>query len=323
MSNSSELFSQDLKKEQIIGYKTKDDLIVVDFRGERGIEIDGFSLDKILYNSNDKEVVFKFGEEHKIERVYYHNETIGYTNGTEQISPEEFHFKLKEVDKRTDDEWSDTQIEEEFAYRKFINAWKPVVKENVRSIIAVYELKILNLPYSEYECIEPLCHFGGNISSALFMYRQNMVSIFQEIAKKYGFEKMVDDTSYRQTEGLKYSFHRDGSLEYMTINGGYISDNIVRCTRHNGGFKGTYEECVKKYKEDCKIIDDYLYGIKTKETKHIGTNLKELINRLQEIHTRVSNLQVKKDSINERITLITIINELKAKVLADASDTKG
>lgn len=116
----------------------------------------------------------------------------------QNLSPEIYKEKVAEIvkDCACADEPTFESLEQEYAYKKFIQEWKPVYIDVVSK--APIKLDIQEYGDSRNKYIVSHRFVGMDISKCLYQYQPNSSQMAREIAKKYEFEE-VEDRAWGQT----------------------------------------------------------------------------------------------------------------------------
>lgn len=199
-------------------------------------------------------------------------------------------LKLKE--KCIDDEYIWDSLEDEFAYRKFLQEWTPTYAQE--KVETPYQIVYKKLPVSKYTFIVPLYQFGKEgISNPHCYYLPPVMEMITAAAQKYGFERVEDRTfGGENTAGKKWSMGTTG-FRFIKINGTY------RC--NDGDEKrvqartDTYGNCVALYAEHCKLFDNMFaqqariiekQPLEESERKTLLENLKKVRSYLKDVEPK-------------------------------------
>lgn len=219
-------------------------------------------------------------------------------------------------DEDGDIDWSD--LDSEFAYRKFVSFWKPVYKEET----TYSEPLLIDRSHIRQDSGNPYIVAGfltGRSDVPLYSYsRANAVASL--LAKKFeslGME-FKEGLSYGATEGKKvWSNSTHSGLEYVTAFGKYIiGKNLVPKTR--GEFKGSFEYLENIYKEDKKWIEDLIQvgynlhfrneGASTVLLGDVYSGLKTCINYVNTMDVKVKSETSKRSAIAQLNKLLENVN---------------
>jgi hypothetical protein len=251
-----------------------------------------------------------------IQSITSSNHVVEYRNiVTEEImSLDDYQDKIKDLTKfrSVDDDgdcyWKPEYIDEEFEYKKFINKYKPVVKE-FTDVVAEYEVVIQNKIYSDNPFIIPVSHVGGDITENVFIYDSavSQMNMVHDVAKKYGYtfyEKHVP--SNVKVEGT-YTNSDHSGLRFMKISDQYVMNDTWE--RNSKVVKGTYDECLSAYKRDCDNLNKIFLLDKEKNTKIDAVTSQKILSKLKHIQNLSNKMDVKVSSKSEYRLLQKNINE--------------
>lgn len=209
------------------------------------------------------------------------------------ITAEEYKIALEKL-RLSDSNGDWSNIEDEYNYKKFIAYWTPIRREEiVRHDISV--------PVSHYPKIESeyltafqvTTDFSGDGKNAFYSLKPTaFAQIFEKVCSKNGFTRLRDDANYSETTGLKYSFHRSGSLEYLTIGGNYISESL---SKYRIVTPNTYQQLTTDLEKAEEYFDSYVKGIKSRfsstpiQRKFIIERLELVENNLKKVRSTKQN----------------------------------
>lgn len=223
------------------------------------------------------------------------------------------HELLKSSNFSEDDEWTWNNLDDEFAYRKFEQTWKP----QYRTDTTYSEPLLIDRSHIRQDSGNPYIVAGFLTSRSdvpLYSYnRSNAVASM--LAKKFeslGME-FKDGVSYGATEGKKvWGNSTHSGLEYVTAFGKYIiGKNLVPKTR--GEFKGSFEHLEKIYKEDKQWIEDLIqvgYNLHFRNEGASTVLLGDIYSGLKTCITYVNTLDVKVKSETSKRSALAQLNKL-------------
>lgn len=228
-----------------------------------------------------------------------------YKNSATAILPVQEYdnsiFELKKKEYCVDDEYSWESLEDEFAYKKFVQTWKPIYKQV--KVESVYEIVFKELPVSIYDFIVPYYQFGGqSLSNPTCIYTAPTVRMLIAAAEKYGFTRLENRASYEMTKGKKWSY--DDSLQYIKINGHYpLAKDVDKWWARTD----TYEKCIELYNEHSKFVDD-LFSKESRliDNEPITENERaEILTSLKVVQSHLSEVEPKNKSYNDYNLAVT------------------
>lgn len=205
-----------------------------------------------------------------------------------------------------DYEWYFEDLEDEIRYKRFINNWKPITKQE--EIITDYEIVFIEVPVSEYEDIQPLASMEDidSCEKAMFIYKPNPKKYLKEYCESLGM--VFEPNDYKKTPN-SYNWSSSG-IDYAKINGEYLflGDNKPRMFQKTA----KYQECIDKMNQDIKFIKDNVDLFLRKNDKtlltdiEIGSYYKTLIS----IKNDINELEVNKKHWSNKSSLINRIQKL-------------
>lgn len=215
------------------------------------------------------------------------------------------------IDEDGDIDWTD--LDSEFAYRKFMSMWKPVYTE----LTEYSEPLLIDRTHIRQDTGNPYIVAGfltGRSDVPLYSYnRTNAVASL--LAKKFeslGME-FKEGISYGATEGKKmWGNSTHSGLEYVTAFGKYIigKDKVAK-TR--GEFKGSFEHLEKIYKEDKEWIENLIqvgYNLHFRNTEASSVLLSEVSSSVKTCINYVNTLEVKVKSETSKRGALAQLNKL-------------
>lgn len=242
-------------------------------------------------------------EIHKTAEVDFYQHTDGSTK-----TREEYEAQSKELYKGDEDgNWS--SVDDEFAYRKFIDGWKAVYHE-VIGLVPVQLVLLYGDVRSEFEDIIPIYLISEDVKGDLFQWIPDFRQYVIDVAKKYGFIDAGYDVGYNATKGRKYSFGRQESIEYMTVNGSYASFLYESQSLRVKTRMGTYDELVKARESSIAMIDSYFAREYQKTNESKINNIGAVISQLALIGDAVRKIDPKMKSLSEKRIALGKINSL-------------
>lgn len=256
--------------------------------------IDGHILDKTIRTVSLTEIP---------KEIFSNHESMVldcYMNGEETMSIELYEVNkarlLKNSTIEDDESLEFDDIKQEVEYQYFLRNWKSKHKKTTWT--TPQEFTVLYALESEYPEIVPYYSLDLNVDSlknVMCKYTGDAVSILKKVAAKYGFTEVPDNSFDKNTLGLKFSIPNHSNVKYIKVNEKYLfnKDNCLMLPMTN-----TYEQCVKRYKQQEKIFEDALKIEKSiVENKPINELTRgEIISRIKIIENIAYGLEVKKVS---------------------------
>lgn len=292
-----------------IGYDKSTGLYVIPNQNYSIINGKRDKIDTIYYN-NSKVLITSIKPE-----TYqtYNNQTIitEYEDkeGNIKLSTIDYNIRLGELKDKgfyEDYEWMFDDLEDEIRYKRFINDWKPITKQE--EIITDYEIIFINVPISEYEDIQPLASMEDidSCEKAMFIYKPNPKKYLKEYCESLGM--IFEPNDYSKTPN-SYGWSSSG-LDYAKINGEYLflGDNKPKMYQKTA----KYQECIDKMEQDIKFIKDSVDLFLRKNDKtpltyvERGSYYKNLIS----IKNDINKLEVHKKQWRDQSYLVNRIQKL-------------
>lgn len=254
-----------------------------------GVEIpnNGKSNIEVVLKSIPKELKFKY----KINELIYYKNKDG-----EMLSIYDYNTKVIELLENCDDNDEFSDIDEEYAYKKFKAEWSEV-REEVE--------KIADLEFSVFECLEIPAEYKDHIFSKYhlpnFEFEHHYVDlnikpslIVDKVAKKYRFEKKEDTTWGREnTKGAKYSI--GDRLEFMKINANYPFGSDCKRMFQFSLRNLTIEDAIACVDNFEKVVDKaFLKEYNKLNNKKVDFTF--VSNKLELIKNQLNGLEVKQKS---------------------------
>lgn len=234
------------------------------------------------------------------------------------LSVDEYEVtKLELLKHSTYNEYSDhpewDSLESEFEYRKFMQRWKPVYKEET----SYSEPLLVDKTHIRQDTGNPYIVAGfltGRADVPLYSYSRT-VAVTSLLEKKFESLGMVfqQNVNYAQTQGKKiWGNSTHSGLEYVTAFGSYIiGKNLVK--RTVGEFKGSLEYLTKLYEEDKEWIENHiqtLYNLHFRNEAASGVLLSEVFKQAKLVLTYVNTMEVKARSETSKREAVTQIDKL-------------
>ena len=287
--------------------------------------VDGEVVSNTGYNSYNNKHQIAAKDIENVRSISTTNVLIEYRSADgESISVGEYQEQLEKLstyntfDGADEDERTWDSLEEEFAYRKFIQKWKAQYKTET----TYSEPLLIDRSHIRQDSGNPYIVAGfltGRSDVPLYSYnRSNAVASM--LAKKFeslGME-FKEGLSYGATEGKKFwSNSTHSGLEYVTAFGKYIiGKNLVPKTR--GEFKGSFEYLENIYKEDKKWIEDLIQvgynlhfrneGASTVLLGEVYSGIKTCINYVNTMDVKVKSETSKRSALMQLNKLLDSVN---------------
>lgn len=252
--------------------------------------VSNYQTDKL--NSLLEPEIFKVNKSTKIK--YYEN--VSEPN-MHKLSVEAYKFdkgmKLKDAQYcNLDEEYQFKNLEDEFAYKKFLRDWKPVFEEVVSKEKVDIEIRHAMLDTGN-EFIKPLFCVDSTKPELV----QVMFAAFQMKVVKDWCNKYVPDA---------YEIPSHSHLEYTKISGQYVFTGTK--TEFNGQYPVRvmhYDEAVKLLDNEKKKIEGILYSLLCKINAIPDVTVKQLIDEIQNVRRYVSE-----KTYTNKVSKMTMGNEV-------------
>lgn len=285
--------------------------------------VDGEVVSNTGYNSynNKRQIAAKDVE--NVRSINTTNVLTEYLSDEgESISFGEFQEQLEVICEQStqyDGELEWKTLEAEFAYRKFMQKWKPQYKTET----TYSEPLLIDRSHIRQDSGNPYIVAGfltGRSDVPLYSYSRSnaLASLLAKKFESLGME-FKEGLSYSQTEGKKvWSNSTHSGLEYVTAFGKYIiGKNLVPKTR--GEFKGSFEYLEKIYKEDKQWIEDLIqvgYNLHFRNEAassvllgEIHAGVKTCINYVNTMECKVKSETSKRSAIAQLNKLLESVNQ--------------
>lgn len=274
---------------------TDKDLTIVKLHGNRNYLIDGE-----LYTTDYKGKQLGVANVDDIRLVTFNTITKHYTDGTTTMSTEDYANKCKQLSSKynlEDECWG--TLEDEFAYRKFVQVWQPV-KEEVQVISEPIKVEIVKTVYDTGNPFikNTFLFSGGEGKASLFTYhRQEAIeNIVKECFDSLGM-KCEHKLNHHETKDKKVwsnSYH--SGIRYVVAFGTYVFNDSWR---EKSNVIGTLENCQMWHDRDKSQLEDI---ITMKYKEHFGKfdeklfDYKKLIDNLKRAEDYAKRIDVKRGS---------------------------
>ena len=297
---------------KVLKYTKLDKKIVIKFDNIYSpIQIDG----KIITIRNGEEISFD-SLPVEIYLIQEEKHSSRYKNIEDEIlSVDEYDSKLNSLSsagiRDEDGILSFTDLDAEYAYKKFKKAWYPEFKISINLIekIELEEVKVLQI---SDQFISPLRLVGEDITNPICVLNINHFKLISDIAKKYGFVQ-IEDSNADRTQGFNWSCPNHSGCEFLKVNSHYV----LTGSRLSLFARGTYEECKGKL----KIVNDIIDDIFAKEKAILDNipisniELQTIFAKLTTIKSFYRKVESIKKTYNEYCKLGDYINELEKSII--------
>lgn len=275
---------------------TDKDLTIVKLHGNRNYLIDGE-----LYTTDYKGKQLGVANVEDIRLVSFNTITKHYTDGKTTMSIQDYIANYNKLSSKYNDEdgcWH--TLEDEFAYRKFVQVWQPV-KEDIQVISEPIKVEIVKTVYdtgNPFIKNNFLFNGGKTKEAGLFTYyRQEAIeSIVEKCFDSLGM-KYEHKLDYHETKNKKvWSNSTHSGIKYLVAFGTYVFNDSWR---EKSNIVGTLKDCQMYYERDKKQLEDI---INTNYKEHFGNfdegtfDYKGLIDNLKRAEDHAKRIDVKRGS---------------------------
>lgn len=216
---------------------------------------------------------------------YYEN------NEKKKLIPEVYESKKLKLLEKCDVENGEqvfVNLDEEYAYKKFLREWNNPVYEYITDLIPI-NFNIANYIYSEYKQIKPYATYGGELDDPSCICFLDPVSILKDICADLNIPVIAD----KQERPVGYSYVMElpshSGVRYAKLNTQYIFSGYEK----GSNYRGSYSDCVselKKYKQG--IYDCVKAALKNETEKDLSkSERRELCSQLTSILTLLQSVE--------------------------------
>lgn len=266
-------------------------------------EIDG-EIIEVQYSYGKQYVVVK--NEKNIREITKEKYIEKYTNGSDFLSVEKYKDVVMKLHNRFDSDkemWE--SLDDEFAYRKFKEIWKPVYN----TIQTISEPLMVGIVKTEYDTgckyIQNAFLSGDNKDATLFTYNQNSAWL-DTVSECFTELGMIYDgnCNYGKTDGKKiWGNSAHSCIRYVVAFGAYCMGESWQNPRT---LIGTLNDMSERYNEDreairSKIIKQY--------NKHFGRvdvdgfDFEGLLSKINSCIFALKDIEPKSKSYNNYVNL--------------------
>lgn len=297
---------------------------------ENLINVEAFELDKGVYyielqrgtyeiddkrvqiDWNDNKVIVDLDKNPTIYKIDVRSKVEHYSNSNGEIlMVESYNKKYSELNKAEDFEFDN--IDDEYAFKKFIQEWKAVNTSFEVKTLVEYTIKynVYNLP----KYITPMRKLNGDLKNTIYVYDQakHILELTEKALLEIGHikssrESTIEGKFYLSKDSIRFSKIDRG--QFLTIK---ISD--LRQYEEKGIYKDTYTKVFELYNSNIINIDKIIKTWYASQTKLDGILYSDLLKELKDITLLVRDIEVKtKDtfkgkSLNKISSLITSIEK--------------
>ncbi len=261
----------------------------------------GWNDNKVIVDLDKKPTIYKIDVRSKVE--HYLN-----SNG-EILTVESYNKKYNELNKAEDFEFDN--IDDEYAFKKFIQEWKAVNTSFEIKTFVEYSIKynVYNLP----KYITPMRKLNGDLKNTIYIYDQakHILELTEKALLEIGYlkssrESTIEGEFYLSKDSIRFSKIDKG--QFLTIK---IPD--LRQYEEKGIYKDTYKTVFELYNSNIINIDKIIKTWYASQTKVDGILYSDLLRELKDINGLVSSIDIKQKDTSKR-AVINKLNQLIKKV---------
>lgn len=271
-------------------------------------EIDG---KRVFIDWNDNKVIVDLDKNPTIYKIDVRSKVEHYSNSNGEIlTVESYNKKYSELNKAEDFEFE--SIDDEYAFKKFIQEWKAVnISFEVKTLVE-YTIKynVYNLP----KYITPMRKLNGDLKNTIYVYDQakHILELTEKALLEIGHikssrESTIEGEFWLSKDSIRFSKIDRG--QFLTIQ---ISD--LRQYEEKGIYKDIYTKVFELYNSNIINIDKIIKTWYASQTKLDGILYSDLLKELKDINLLVKGIENKtKDTFKgESISKISnLINSVE------------
>ena len=272
-------------------------------------EIDG---KRVFIDWNDNKVIVDLDNSPTIYKIDERSKVEHYLNSSNDIlSIEDYNKKYSELNKAEDFEFDN--IDDEYAFKKFIQEWKAINTSFEVKTLVEYTIKynVYNLP----KHIQTMRKLNGDLKNTIYVYDQakHILELTEKALLEIGYikssrESTIEGEFYLSKDSIRFS--KIDNRAFLTIQ---ISN--LRQYEEKGTYKDTYTKVFELYNSNIINIDKIIKIWYASQTKLDGILYSEVLKELKDLTSLVKGIEVKtKDtfkgkSLNKISSLITSLEK--------------
>lgn len=270
-------------------------------------EIDG---KRVQIDWNDNNVIVDLDKSPKIYKIDTRSKVERYLNTKGEIlSVDDYNKKYNELNKADDFEFDN--IDDEYAFKKFVQEWKAVNTSFEVKTLVEYTIKynVYNLP----KYIQPMRKLNGDLKNTIYIYDQakHILELTEKALLEIGYSKSsrestIEGEFWLSKDSIRFS--KIDKNQYLTIQ---ISD--LRQYEEKGIYKDTYVKVFELYNSNIINIDKIIKTWYASQTKVDGILYSDLLKELKDIKSLTSSIDIKQKDTSKRVVL-NKINQLIEKL---------
>lgn len=213
-----------------------------------------------------------------------------------------------------------TDIDGEYAYKKFVSNWKEVYKQNVE----YKDIKIIisDLPVSEYTEIVPLYQIGGSIDNPFCDLKTTKTNLLKQICSELKIPFYMKDEYIKTGEKYVITCPSHSGLRYVKLNNNYIFSNDTYTAKNDIVFSGIYSECVEHLLSNKKYIKDIVNcNINMEDEKYLDEeSRRNLLNEFTKLEEYLCYVEPTKKSSNAFQKTKQKLNDIKKIITKEKNE---
>lgn len=204
--------------------------------------------------------------------------------------------------------------EDKNKYEDLISSAVTVLNPPVTSIIDL-EFEVVKKEFvpSKYENFIKSSIILDNGYKAICTYTFHYQTMLRDIAKKNGFNEVVDAAFTNNTKGKYFSIN-SSKLEYCKVNNTYVTE-YLKDKKLTINTKGSLEQCVSAYTNDYSVLETFFLIQIQKIDGVTLSNIASILEELYKIRNLFSFVDTKQSTRDQYSTgmknLKNLINELE------------
>lgn len=287
----------------------------------RGIyELNGERVDLTGYNER---VILDLDQEVNLFKIN-NTKVIDYYIDSEgnKLSEVEYSKQKSKLTKNMSDDYemSFDDLDEEYAYKKFIQNWKEVYKQITTQKRVTFDIK-----HTMYNLPKYLTHtrkLNGDLKNTLYTYSEGLHII--DLVTKYLTDLGYNKVSHEPRQKNEFKIHSPNEyIRFSKIGTEYMTYCIKGLKKYEERkvAKGTYQDIISKYNWNIKDIKEAIDFWHVSNTKLNEVSVKKVYDELTSIRDSLLKIETKVKSSSVKSSLLRRMNkfmeELKTETLKE------
>lgn len=287
---------------------------IYELNGER-VHLSGYN-GKIILDLDQEVNLFKINTTKVID---YYIDSEG-----NNLSEVEYSKQKSELIKNTYEdsnyEMSFNDLDEEYAYKKFIQKWKEVYKQ-----ITTHKRVTFDIQHTMYNLPKYITHtrkLNGDLKNTLYTYNEGLHII--DLVTKYLTDLGYNKVSHEPRQKNEFNIHSPNEyIRFSKIGTEYMTICIKGLKKYEERkvAKGTYQDIINKYNSNIKDIKEAIDFWQVSNTKLNEISVKKVYDELTSMRDSLLKIETKVKSSSTKSSLINRINkfmeELKTETLKE------